>query len=74
MSFRINQTGGYAEGMLDSIGTMDTYQTMMTLFPRNENGYKFRVRSSAQPHTQNMKRRRVNTNAAAIGLLPIHIY
>jgi hypothetical protein len=68
MSFRINQTGGYAEAMLDSIGTQNTYQTMMTLFPRNENGYKFRVRSSAPQ--QDIQRRRVNTYIAAIGLLP----
>ena len=39
--------------MLESIGTMDTYDTMMTLFPRRENGYKFRVSSSAPP--QDMK-------------------
>jgi hypothetical protein len=42
--FRIGDTSGYAEGMLNSIGTSQTYRDMMTLFPLRENGYKFRVR------------------------------
>jgi hypothetical protein len=41
--FKIGDTSGYAEGMLNSVGTSQTYKDMMTLFPLRENGYKFRV-------------------------------
>ena len=41
--FKIGQTGGYADQMLDCVGNTRTYTDMMTLFPLRENGYKFRV-------------------------------
>jgi len=42
-AFKINQSTGYSEDLLNSVGTRKTYQDMMVLFPRKENIWKFNV-------------------------------